>query len=206
MRTSAKQMGCYLKTTLNIAIDIDGVILDIMTPFCKIFNEKYDASYSLKDITKWDFFLDWHVSEEEFLELFEKIFNNEVCAPLIEKEIPRLMKNLNEKYHVDLLTARNINYREKLIEILAKRGIVKKIHFYSLIMVGNKPQDIKLDYEYDIYVDDNPYLIKAIQKKKYKHLLLFDQPWNQKFIRAKNITRVHGWKEVVEAISQYFII
>ena len=72
-------------------------------------------------------------------------------------------------------------------------------------MVGNKKNDIKLDHDYEVFVDDNPYLIKAIKKKSYKHLLLFDQPWNRERIEAKNIIRVHSWKEVLEEIALFSI-
>ncbi len=186
---------------MKIAVDVDGVILDIMTPFSKMFNEKHGTHYSLNDMIKWDFFLDWDVSEKEFLEMFEKIFKNEVRAKLIDDAIPEIMKVLNQNHNIDLLTARENTYKRQLIDTLKKWGIIKSVHYNKLLMVGNTTQDIKLNYEYDVYIDDNPFLIKAISKKKYRHLLLFDQPWNQQSIKARNITRVYSWEEILEEVS-----
>lgn len=185
---------------LRIAIDVDGVILNIMAPFLEIFNQKYNANYIMEDLIKWDFFLDWEVSETEILSIFKKIVNNEVSVPLIEDGVPQVMKILNKQHHLDLLTAREEQNRTYLIEMLKHHAIHEDIHYNKLLMVGSKKNDIKLEHDYEVFVDDNPYLIKAIKKKSYKHLLLFDQPWNRERIEAKNIIRVHSWKEVLEEI------
>ncbi|MHA1687839.1 MAG: 5' nucleotidase, NT5C type [Promethearchaeota archaeon] len=188
---------------LKLAIDVDGVILDIMNPFCHYLNKKFNTNYSIHDITEWDSFLNWNIPEKEIMAIFDLILNNKIMANLIDEDIPRIMKLLNQIWHVDIVTAREKENREKLVEILNHNGMVKNIHYHELIMVEKTPPDAKLKHEHDIYIDDNPYLIDSMPNYPEKCLLLFNQPWNQTNIHAKNIIRIFSWKEVIKIISRY---
>ena len=55
---------------MKIAIDVDGVLLDLMTKFCEIFNERYNTRYSKSDVTNWEFFYEWNITEEECFQKF----------------------------------------------------------------------------------------------------------------------------------------
>ena len=45
---------------MRIAIDIDGVLLDLMVSYCEIFNERHKTEYTKKDVKNWEFFRDWN--------------------------------------------------------------------------------------------------------------------------------------------------
>lgn len=186
---------------LKIAIDIDGVLLDIVVNFCKIFNKKHGTSYTKKDITNWEFFNDWNITEEEAFEIFFQIYENTMSVPFIDETAPNYMQELNRSHDVYILSARTSQYRAQIIEKLNFHGIKKGEQYIALILVYHKPYVSKQDYEFDVYVDDNPHLADAIKEMKDRYILLYDQPWNQDFICTNNVIRVYNWNDVYEKIN-----
>jgi uncharacterized HAD superfamily protein len=185
---------------LKIAIDIDGVLLDLVVNFCEIFNEKHGTSYSKSDITRWEFFNDWNISEDEAFEIFYEIYDNTMSVPFIDETAPEFMEKLNQSHEVNILSARDSQYRSQIIEKLNFHGIKKGKQYIELILVHHRPYASKQDYEFKVYVDDNPHLAEAIKHMKDRYLLLYDQPWNQHIVCENNIIRVHNWNEVYEKL------
>ena len=183
----------------KIALDIDGVLLDLINRFCEIFNKRYDSAYREEDIKDWEFFNDWNITEMEFYEIFYEIYQD-INLPLIDVDAPKYLRALNKKYDIDLVTARSAQSKILLIKNLKAVGIEKDNHYKNLIMVNPKPYDIKLQYDYDIYIDDNPNLVKGIKFLEQKILLLFDQPWNRKTHSNTNIFRVNSWIEIFQKL------
>ena len=87
-------------------------------------------------------------------------------------------------------------FYNQIIEKLNFHNIKKDSHYNDIILVYHKPYDLKITEPFDVYVDDNPNLARAIQKTDDKYLLLYDQPWNQKIKTTNNIIRVFNWKEI----------
>ncbi|TFG06472.1 MAG: hypothetical protein EU539_07515 [Promethearchaeota archaeon] len=187
---------------MKIAIDVDGVLLDLMINFCKIYNDRYNSACRKEDVKHWEFFKDWEISEEECYEIFSLVYENTMNVPLISNKIPNILKALNSKYQVDIVTARNVKFRPQLVEKLNLHEIKKGIHYEKIVVVDHKPYDIKLKYEYDIYVDDNPNLVESVKRHEEIYLLLFDQPWNQTEKCEKNVIRVYNWEEIKEVIKK----
>jgi len=185
---------------VKIAVDIDGVLLDIVMNFCDIFNKKHGTSYTKNDITNWKFYNDWNISEEEAFEIFFEIYQNTMSVPFIDDTAPEFMEKLNKDHDVHILSARTSEYRAQIIEKLNFHNIKKGEQYIDLILVYHKPYASKQDYKFDVYVDDNPHLADAIKKMKDRYLLLYDQPWNQDFTCENNIIRVHNWNEVYEKL------
>ena len=185
---------------MKISVDVDGVLLEFVEKFCEIFNERYSTSYRKSDITRWEFFSDWNVSEEQCYEIFYEIYGDSMTIPLIDDKIPEYLEELNAMNKVDIVSARSSQYKSQLEKKLTFHGIKQGLHYRNLILVNSKPYDLKLTHDYDIYVDDNPNLVEPLKKKMRKYLLLFDQPWNQECKCEKNVIRVNNWKEVVEKI------
>ena len=184
---------------LRIAIDIDGVLLDIVVNFCDIFNKKHGTSFTRDDVTNWEFFYDWNISEEEAFEIFFEIYENTMSIPFIDDAAPRIMEKLNKKQDVYILSARNSEYRIQIIEKLDFHNIKRGSHYTDLILVKHKPLAAKQNYEFDIYVDDNPHLAEAVKLMEDRYLLLFDQPWNRK---PHPFLTVKSWHEI-EALIQW---
>ena len=186
---------------LKIAVDIDGVLLDIIVNFCDIFNKKHGTSYTRNDITKWEFFNDWNISEDEAFEIFFEIYENTMSVPFVDDNAPDFMEKLYKKHDVFILSARASEYRDQIIKKLNYHNIKRGKQYKELILVHHKPYAAKQDYDFDVYVDDNPHLAKAIKEMENRYLLLYDQSWNKDFICEKNIIRVHNWMEVYNTIN-----
>ncbi|TXT56161.1 MAG: hypothetical protein BAJALOKI1v1_1990002 [Promethearchaeota archaeon] len=181
---------------MKISVDVDGVLFDIMVPFCQIFNKRYNANCKKEDATRWDFFQDWKIPETEAYTIFYEIYENPLDVPLIDLNALNVLKHLNKIHHVDIVSARTQAYKAQLKEELSRQGFIKNIHYAQLILVGNSPKDIKSSLEYDIYIDDNPHLAESIKKMKGAKLLLYDQPWNRMVNPDKKVKRVHNWTEI----------
>ena len=185
---------------MKLAIDIDGVLIDIIVTYCEIYNKRYDTNYQKKDITTWDFFKDWDITEETAFKIFYEIYEDSMNVPFIDEDAPKIMKNLNEFYDVDIVSARIPEYRASITEKLISHDIKEGIQYTELILLHHKPYDIKLKQNYDLYVDDNPNLVEPIKLMKNRTLLLYDQPWNQHSVCEYNVHRVHNWEEVEQKI------
>jgi len=187
---------------MKIAIDIDGVLLDIMVEYCIIFNQKYGTNYSKADVTDWEFFKYWNISEKEAFEIFDIIYEDSMPVPFIDENAPTIMENLNKLHEVSIVTARNLKYKDPVVKKLNFHNIKKGIQYRDIILLHHEPYDIKLQQNFDVYVDDNPNLVEAIGELKERTLLLYDQLWNQNCICENNVIRVHNWKEVLKEIKK----
>lgn len=184
---------------MKIAVDVDEVLLNIIERFCVLFNSKYNTHITKKDIVQWEFYKDLNISESEAYEIFYEIYRD-LTISLVDKNSVDILKELSKKYHIDLVSSRSSQFKSYLIKNLENVNIRKDIHYNKIIMVKNKPYDLKLQYDYDIYIDDNPYLAEAIKSLPNKILFIYDQPWNQKCKTGKNIFRVNNWKDIHKKI------
>jgi len=187
---------------MKIAIDIDGVLLDIIISYCEIYNKRYSPKKPKKksDVTKWNFFDDWNIDEETGFNIFFEIYEDSGNIPFIGEGAPKIMKKLNERYDLDIVSARVPEYRVSITEKLISHDIKEGVQYTELILLHHKPYDIKLKQNYDVYVDDNPNLVEPIKKMEDRTLLLYDQPWNQDSVCENNVYRVYDWKGVEKKI------
>jgi len=188
---------------MRIAIDIDGVLIDLMVTYCEIFNEKYKTEYTKKDVKNWEFFRDWNITEEECFEIFYQLYENSMKVPFIDDSAPEYMRKLNTMHDVYIVSARESQYKAQILKKLNYHNVKKKIQYIALILLHHKPYDVKINQDFDVYVDDNPNLAESISKMKERYLLLYDQPWNQNFYCKDNVIRVFNWKEVYETINEF---
>jgi len=187
---------------MKIAIDIDGVLLDIMVEYCIIYNEKYGTKYTKADVTDWEFFKYWNISEKEAFEIFDIIYEDSMAVPFMDENAPTIMEKLSKLHEVSIVTARNPKYKDPVVKKLNYHNIKKGIQYRDMILLHHEPYDIKLQENFDVYVDDNPNLVESIGELKERILLLYDQPWNQNCICENNVIRVHNWKEVYLEINK----
>lgn len=187
---------------MKIAVDIDGVLLDIIIVYCKIFNAKYGTNYQKSDVTNWEFYKDWKISEEQAFEIFFEIYEDSSEIPFIDEKAPKVMEELNKSHTIDIVSARVPEYRNSIKLKLQSHDVNEKLQYNKLILLHHKPYDIKLNQNYDIYIDDSPNLVEPIKNLKEKYLLLYDQPWNQDSNLTNNVIRVYNWEDVYTVIRR----
>jgi uncharacterized HAD superfamily protein len=187
---------------MKIAVDVDGVIFDFVDVFLDIYNHKFRTTYKRNDIIQWEFYKDWNITENQVYEIFYQIYEGKIPAPLIDKKIPTFLKEINKDHHVDILSARNSNYKEQLRAQLQIHNIIKGVSYNDIILVNEKPYDLKLQYRYDVYIDDNPNLVDPIKKMETKTLFLFDQPWNKYTNCELNAIRIENWGQIIKELKE----
>ena len=181
---------------MRISVDIDGVLLDLIGQVCRIYNQQHNTEYSKKNVSQWEFFRDWNISEDVIYEIFNLAYQNSISTSLVDEGAPYILKKLNKTYNVDLVTARDEQYKKELLARLSSFNIKRGAHYENLIHVKTKPYDVKLGLNYDLYIDDSPNLAQHLEIYENKTLLLYDQPWNQKTNEKFNIIRVKNWNQI----------
>jgi uncharacterized HAD superfamily protein len=182
---------------MKIAIDVDGVILDLMGEFCQIYNERFGTNYSKEDANNWDFYKDWEMSLEFLTDTFRYLHENPMRTPLIDRAAPEIMKVLQLTHETDIITSREAHTRKALIKRLDSLEIYKDSHYTNILITPLSPTDVKLRYDFDIFIDDNPNLGKSINNYENKILLLYSQPWNYSVQNAPKVVRVNNWNEIL---------
>lgn len=133
---------------LRIALDLEGVLADTHIPVVErsdILNDEHFEG--------WDFEGD---ELDHFLEILEDIWREHTMEiPPSEPDLGEKINKLREIAEVHLVT-NTPGDREHVEEWLARRGIdVDEIHIPG-------PGTHKEDLDYDIYIDDNPYLLGKV--------------------------------------------
>jgi len=191
---------------LEIAVDVDGVLIDTMITFCNIYNDVYDGSEGFKrktveDVTSWQFNHEWGLPDEGLWNIFDLVSQQLLFVPIIDPLASKIMRKLRKKYIVDVVTAREEDDRDVLVRKLWKHRIIEGVNYDCLHIVDRHDFTAKLSMNYNIYIDDSPNLVEEIKKHKDKLLLLYDQPWNQHCdCSSNNIIRVKSWREVWKVI------
>ena len=184
---------------MNVAIDLDGVLLDTLGRFCEIYNLFNKDEKTKDDITRFGFFEDWGMPEEEFWALFECCQLDEIKP--IDKKAPNYIKKIAEIRNVDIVCARAEKDRDGVEKALKTIGLIKGVHYNNLLLTLKDNLESKIHLPYDLYIDDNPKLAKDVQKNYGKHILLWQQPWNWKIHSIMGVHRVRNWKEIYKKIK-----
>ena len=66
-----------MKPSLNIGLDLDGVLYPIEYDFERMIQNEVDSNFTVNDMTTWEFYKDFGLSTLEFNRMFAKYINNE---------------------------------------------------------------------------------------------------------------------------------
>lgn len=178
----------------KIMLDLDGVIWDIMPVFVEIHNEIYNTDVKYEDINGW-----WFFPQDEFETVYPLTLPRIMDYQVFDRFVDTYVYELNISNDITILTA-EVNTVEVLKEKLDSIHIHKGTHYDKIITVD--PKENKLDYEADIYIDDNPNMAEKMYEYPDRYLLLYNQPWNQGFEdeKSENVLRVYDWDDIKLAI------
>lgn len=185
----------------KIAVDVDGVIFDLIPRFAEIYNDKFGTSVKKSDWYRWDYHSDLGMSDNDAYKLYRRLQDEISLLPLIDNEIHTYLRKLNDLVAVDIVTARLESSRSSLLKAFNSIGIMQNSHYDRMIFVPTHPLDSKSKLDYDFYLDDNPNLADTIRNNRHKILLLFDQPWNRSVECNEKIYRIKQWKDILSLIK-----
>ncbi len=175
---------------LKIGIDIDGVIVDLVTSMLPLLSKFCGRSVRYSDICCFDIGKALNI-KEKMGGIWAEVYNGNILqlAPPIQGSIIGLSE-LNE-HEIWLITQRPISIRSDTVLWLCENKIeFDKLRFVDI--VGKE----SISRSLDVFLEDNLETACAIAEAGINSLL-FDQPWNQNTKLPQRCKRVKDWKDVV---------
>ena len=179
---------------LKIMVDLDGVVWDIMGVFVDIYNSLYKENVKYEDIDDWYYF-----PQERFEVVYPLTLPRIMEYPVLDGNIGSYLFILNRVHDVNILT-KEANPVGTLEEKLRTLSITKGREYNELIKID--VSDKKVNYEADIYIDDNPNMAKDMCEFPKRVLLFYSQPWNKKYKATGNVIRVSDWFDILVFINR----
>lgn len=185
---------------LKIALDLDGVVWDIMSVFVDVYNKLYNENVKYESIDDWYFF-----PQDRWDVVYPLTLPRIMEYTVIDEYISTYLYFLNKVHDVTVVTKEQnpIGIMEDKLRTL---DIVKGREYDKIIKLpvsGNK-----LDLPFNVYIDDYPGMAKKMHQYPGKLLLFYDQPWNRKntYPCVGNVLRVKGWKDILSFIKTMGLI
>ena len=180
---------------LRIGIDIDGVIVDLVSLMLPLLSEACGRPVSHQDIVCFDIGRALNI-EEKMADIWGQIYGGDMFrfAPPIKGAIAGL--SALSEHEVWLITRRPISTQSDTVSWLHGNGIK-----YDRLIFDSSPEKHSVGEGFDAFVEDNLEQACGIAEAGVFTLLL-DQPWNGAQTLPKQCTRVGDWKAIVLHIKK----
>lgn len=173
---------------MRIAVDMDGVLADLLPQWLDLYNIIWKDSLEVEDITKWRVKEVVKEEAEPFLENMLRIPNFYFALPRIEYSVG-ILKELSLKHEIFIVTdpfvresvPQKVDWLAKHYPFIDKRNI---------LFTGNKSI-----VKSDILIDDNPDNLKGFDGYR----ILYDMPYNREYEEA---IRVHNWLDIDKVVKE----
>lgn len=182
---------------MKISLDFDSTMCGTTEIWIKHFHEIYcdkpiPRSIDVKD---YDLITSLNLNPQQVQDLFNTVRYNKslkYASPTDSSFYVWINRLKDEGHEISCLTANPPETEEYLKYWLSKYGLE-----WMPINFVKSPQE-KLDYDWDILVDDAPkiYEVMSLQRPSGKHLLLYNNPWNADLHDTDRICRVYNFRDV----------
>lgn len=169
-----------------LAVDMDGVLADLIPRLIEVVNECEGDSVSHDDIITWNLGKYFKCGKKVYEYLTHDLF---LTLPVIE-DSQEAMRKLNEVYDLHIATSATNNKDSLVAKMTWLEEHFPFISYENIILCGKK--DL---ISCDIMIEDSPMNLKAVQPRELG--LLLDMPHNRK---SKSHKRVMNWKEIEEIL------
>jgi uncharacterized HAD superfamily protein len=182
----------------RVGIDLDGVCYDFNRALKKYLTENLGMDgEAFTPSRRWEFYLDWGLSLEEFLEHCKNGVDAGVIfreGPVINDAVAQLWRLRTAGHTVHLITDRSFGIlsEENTFDWLFRHGMP----FDSVDFTADKTS-IPVDY----MIDDKPANYTAL-KNAGVDVLLMDAPWNQGFNARRTLALEHFVDYVIQKESE----
>jgi len=187
---------------MKAGIDLDGVVADLMRPFLKEINKRFDLELQYDDITSYHFSDCISVDIEDLRVIWEspEFILGQPLLPYARWGINRLR---DFGYKIYIVTARKSHLKTFTLGWLEKHEIP-----FDDIVTGK--QEEKQSYiernGLDIFIEDRTK--NALEATKFcKRVYLMDKPYNRYTITLdeskSNIIRVNGWRDIIKKEKEW---
>lgn len=157
---------------LRVALDVDGVLADVMSAWLEHTNPGRLVPLSKSDMNNWDFWARHGIKKRDFYAQLDACWDKWMHLPPTEDNLARATSALSRLADtLDIVTARSHITNSHVKAWLEHYNIT--YDKYVQVAAGW----MKADLEYDVFIDDSPVNADAFVKNK-KRVVLYDQPWN----------------------------
>jgi len=179
---------------LKIGMDIDGVIVDLVTAMLPLLSKACGRPVNHRDIYCFDIGKALNI-ERQMQDIWVEVYSSDILqtAPPIKDAIV----DLNElKGHIIWLITQRPRSAKKDTEQWLRD---KKIKYENLEFVSGVTKHLVAN-DFDVFLEDNLEQACAIAEAGTDSLLL-DQPWNQSYALPQRCRRVQDWDAIVTHIK-----
>ncbi len=173
-----------------LAVDVDSTLADIYAPLLSLVKKKRADALAEDDLNGLNMDGMSDMQQEQMKQLLGFIWDDPDNIPLVDSDIPKVLKELHKEYEIHIVTA-TMGDEATVRKWLADKGIP-----YDKYVHVKLPTD-KKNYNADIFIDDD-YIVAVGVSAKGKRCLLIRQPWNEALIKLhkpKNVTPIKDWDE-----------
>lgn len=190
----------------KVGLDFDDVLFDFNAGLMVFHNTVYGTSYTLEDVTQWDFKELWQCHPDEALRRMQEF----VTSPYHRHTQPiagavGFVKLLRTSFDTPVITARDKKLIVPTREVADKYfpGCLGEIHYLhdnDINVLGTKGEVCKR-LGVSVMVEDS---LANAETLSYSGIptLLFDRPWNQARTLPPGVKRVRGWAHTYSEIMK----
>lgn len=180
---------------LRIGIDIDGVIVDLVSLMLPLLSKACGRPVSHQDIYCFDIGRALDI-EEKMADVWAQVYDSDTLqsAPPIKGAITGL--SVLREHEIWLITRRPTSTRSHTVSWLRRYKIK-----YDHLIFDSSPQKHLVGRGFDAFVEDNLEQACAIAEAGIFTLLL-DHPWNQAPTLPKRCRRAEDWNAIVLYIKR----
>ncbi|MCX6749486.1 MAG: hypothetical protein NTW17_01935 [Candidatus Pacearchaeota archaeon] len=191
---------------MKIAIDIDGVLADLMPSLNDFYNQKYRANFKIEDYKHHDLDKTWECSKEDAAKIIEEFYYSPdfLRVTPIEHSQEGIL-NLSKKHILFLITSRPLDISaqtEKFIQDFFEGQIEKIIYTgqYNLPAKDIDKKSICILEKADVLVEDC--FETAIDCANYGiKVFLLGKPWIKYPEESDNLIIVQNWQEILQKLK-----
>lgn len=181
---------------MKIAVDLDGVLAEPISLWCKLYNEQHYTHLTLQDIKQWDVPSLLHITEDEFYRTLDRAWMAWEEVPPTEDNLAKKVAQASRYGSIDIVTGRSEQTVRACINWLENHDI----KYDKFVRVPTTPAKVHLDY--DVYVDDSPRLFSSLLSHLTGHGILYTRPWNHDVRENSRIYRVKKWDEIPPVLGR----
>jgi len=189
-----------MSNRLKIALDVDGVLADVMSAWLARTNPGRLVPITTDDMDRWDFWDRLGIRRRDFYTELDDCWREWRSVPPTEQDLAGAVSSLCKLGRVDIVTARSADTNPFVKLWLDWQNI--RYAGYVSVPYGA----MKADLDYDIFIDDSPLNAEAFLKKG-KPVVLYVQPWNacvreeREEEEAPRVYRISSLAQAAEVIS-----
>lgn len=178
---------------LKIALDVDGVLADVIESWLE-YNNKIRNIIVKTQISEWDFWKDHNIDKYDFYNELSICWKSWHKIPPTEDKLSQATTKLANIGVVDIVTARD-EFTHNYVKDWLK---FHKVKYRDYIGVREGKEKSRLDY--DVFIDDSPNNASNMLEAG-KSVILYTQPWNTSF-HDPRAQRIHKLESAITEINK----